>query len=311
MSHDIGPSPNGKALDSDSSILQVRILVGQLYDPPSEDGGFFCIIDNFIAYFANIIYDINVKVKSLNMKGVVVKMIYSMKTRVGYSEISSEGYMTAGDIVDALQDCSNFQSQDIGVGLEYLISEKRAWLLNSWQIIFDKPMQMGDEIEVSTWAYKFDKLFGYRNFMIKDKEGNECVRANSTWFMVDLNTFCPCRLTDKDVEKYELSPRIDMEYKPRKIKFPSDMETIDTIRVHRYHIDTNGHMNNAWYVKIAMEYIDDPDKVREIRVEYRASAKLNDIVTIKRNRISEKCTDLGMYDKEDVLYASFEIIVGD
>lgn len=245
------------------------------------------------------------------MKGVVVKMIYSMKTRVGYSEISSEGYMTAGDIVDALQDCSNFQSQDIGVGLEYLISEKRAWLLNSWQIIFDKPMQMGDEIEVSTWAYKFDKLFGYRNFMIKDKEENVCVRANSTWFMVDLNTFCPCRLTDKDVEKYELSPHIDMEYKPRKIKFPSEMETIDTIRVHRYHIDTNGHMNNAWYVKIAMEYIDDPDKVREIRVEYRTSAKLNDIVTIKRNRISEKCTDLGMYDKDDVLYASFEIIVGD
>ena len=30
LSRDIGPSPNGKALDSDSSIFKVRILVGQL-----------------------------------------------------------------------------------------------------------------------------------------------------------------------------------------------------------------------------------------------------------------------------------------
>ena len=30
LSRDIGPSPNGKALDSDSSIFKVRILVAQL-----------------------------------------------------------------------------------------------------------------------------------------------------------------------------------------------------------------------------------------------------------------------------------------
>ena len=30
LSLDNGPSPNGKALDSDSSIFKVRILVGQL-----------------------------------------------------------------------------------------------------------------------------------------------------------------------------------------------------------------------------------------------------------------------------------------
>lgn len=40
--HDIGLSPSGKALDSDSSISGVRIPQAQLETSRSHTGGFFC-----------------------------------------------------------------------------------------------------------------------------------------------------------------------------------------------------------------------------------------------------------------------------
>lgn len=48
LSRDIGPSPNGKALDSDSSIFKVRILVGQLKRTSIEVLFFSCVIMRFV-----------------------------------------------------------------------------------------------------------------------------------------------------------------------------------------------------------------------------------------------------------------------
>lgn len=228
-------------------------------------------------------------------------MKYSWNTRVGYSHIGEDGNMTYGDSVDMLQNCSNFQSVDVGVGLEYLIENRKAWLLSYWQIEFLKPMRMGDNIKVSSWAYDFDKIFGYRNFSIENEKGEYTVKANSIWFLVNLDTFKPLRLTKEDVEAYDIEPKLDMEYSGRRVKVPEDMQEIDRITVRNYHIDTNGHVNNAWYIKIAMEYVAKEAEIRRIRVEYKHSAMYGHEMVIKKG-----ANVVAMYSKEGDLYAAVE-----
>jgi acyl-ACP thioesterase len=47
----------------------------------------------------------------------------------------------------------------------------------------------------------------------------------------------------------------------------------------RADIDYNRHMNNANYVRIAMELLPDGFEVTDMRVEYRIAAKLGDSLT--------------------------------
>lgn len=57
-------------------------------------------------------------------------MIYTFDSRVRYSEVDHQGTLTLPAMMNYLQDCSTFQSEDIGVGLSALRERKRAWLLS-------------------------------------------------------------------------------------------------------------------------------------------------------------------------------------
>ena len=59
---------------------------------------------------------------------------------------------------------------------------------------------------------------------------------------------------------------------------------LEPIKVLRADIDYNKHMNNANYVRMAMELLPDDFEVKGLRVEYRVAAKLGDtlIPTIYR-----------------------------
>lgn len=46
-------------------------------------------------------------------------VMYSIKERVRYSETDKSGHLTLTGIVNYFQDCSTFQSEDLGVGMEF------------------------------------------------------------------------------------------------------------------------------------------------------------------------------------------------
>ena len=61
--------------------------------------------------------------------------MYEFDSRVRYSEVDHHGTMTVPALINYFQDCSTFQSEDLGIGTTVLKEEKRAWLLSYWQVI--------------------------------------------------------------------------------------------------------------------------------------------------------------------------------
>ena len=59
-------------------------------------------------------------------------MAYSFSGRVRYSEIGENGLLTLPGILNYFQDCSTFQSEDIGLGTEVLKAKKKAFSV-SWK----------------------------------------------------------------------------------------------------------------------------------------------------------------------------------
>ena len=114
-----------------------------------------------------------------------------------------------------------------------------------------------------------------------DKDGNFLVKANSCWFLLDLQTGRPLRVTRADLLPYGGDePRLEMDYAPRKIALPDGMREAGRFLVLRHQIDTNHHMNNAKYVDMAREVLPEQTEIGEIRAEYKKAAVLGDEVRI-------------------------------
>ena len=129
-------------------------------------------------------------------------------------------------------------------------------------------------------------MFGFRNTFIYDAQGKPCYKTWSMGAFVDKAAGKLKRVDDATIQSMTLDPKLDMDYKDRRIILPKDGgEIIEPIKVLRADIDYNKHMNNANYVRMAMELLPEDFVVTGLRVEYRVAAKLGDtlVPTIYRH----------------------------
>ena len=101
--------------------------------------------------------------------------MYTFDSRVRYSEIDHTGNMTLPALINYFQDCSTFQSEDIGLGTEVLKAKKKAWILSYWQIVIERLPALGERITAGTFATEFKGLYGNRNFVLDDAGKPACV----------------------------------------------------------------------------------------------------------------------------------------
>lgn len=230
--------------------------------------------------------------------------MYSFDSRVRYSEVDENRELTVTAMINYLQDCSTFQSEDIHMGIDYLANRHQAWWLSTWQIIVERYPLLGEEIVISTWPHNFKGMYGYRNFTIQDRAGDYLVKADSVWFLFDTRAGRPIKVGEENVRGYgALQPRLAMEPAPRRIELPKEYEAAEAVTIMRHHIDTNHHVNNAKYVEIAREALPEDIKIRELRIEYKKAAVLGDIMIPRVSRREDGYT-VSLCSQENSPYAN-------
>lgn len=205
-------------------------------------------------------------------------MVYSFKSRVRFSEIGEDRKMSLNSILNYYQDCSNFHSEEVGLGLSHLEAKKRAWMLSSWQICVNRYPVMGEPLVVSTWAYDFKGFYGYRNFLMKTEEGELLSYANSLWIFIDTETGSPARIDSEEAEGYVTEEKFPMEYAPRKVPVPKDGDHMQGFTVKHHHLDVYHHVNNGQYIQMAREFLPDNFIIHQMRAEYKKQAVLDSVV---------------------------------
>lgn len=229
--------------------------------------------------------------------------MYQLKTKVRYSESDSKRRLTYHALLNYMQDCCTFHSEELGESGEQLFAQNLAWILSFWQVRIDDMPKSSEDVVVSTWPYDTKGLFGMRNFCVDNAEGERLVRANSIWVLIDPRTGRPVRIPEDVAEHYPDEPKLDMDYCGRKIAHPEEYEEKAPIIVPKYFIDTNNHMNNTKYVMVAEEFLPEDFEVREIRVEYKTAAVLGDVL-IPRVTITENEVTVVMVNEKGNVYST-------
>lgn len=183
--------------------------------------------------------------------------MYQFESRVRYSETDSRGKLTLEGIMEYYEDCTTFQSEDIGLGLQHLKESHRVWVLSFVQIGINRYPNLGERIVIQTIPYDIKGFLGYRNFVMRTQEDEVLSYANTMWTYLDTDTGRPIKAPDSMAEAYGLSERYPMEYAPRKIAMPENQIAFGEIVVKPHHLDTNDHVNNVEYVRMARELMQD------------------------------------------------------
>lgn len=111
-------------------------------------------------------------------------------------------------------------------------------------------------------------------------EGKPCYRTWSMGAFVDMSNGKLKRVDDSVAQSLLIEPKQEMNYRDRRIILPkSEGLAAAPIKVMRADIDYNRHVNNANYIRMAMELLPDDFIVTGMRVEYRVAAKLGDTLT--------------------------------
>lgn len=235
--------------------------------------------------------------------------MYYFDSRVRFSEVDEDGCLSVQSLIDYFQDCSTFQSEDIGFGIAYLRESNQVWVITCWQIDIVRMPKLCEKIRVCTIPYGFKGFLGMRNFWLENEQGEKLAWANSLWSLLDTRTGHPLRISDEMAKAYAPEEKIKMEYLPRKIQTPREYETGEPIVIHKQHLDTNHHVNNGQYIRMAMDSLGKENCVRRIRVEYRKQVYLGDTLHPCVSWRENTCV-VALRDKEDTVCCVAEFLTG-
>lgn len=192
--------------------------------------------------------------------------------------------------MDLAQEAANTHAAILGFGYDDLIQSRTAWILSRVNIQFLKNPLWRDEVTLTTWHKGLERLFFLRDFILTDKEGNECIKATTSWLVLNLDTRRLVR-DPKLMDEGTTCSDNALETPAAKVQMPKDKEAefvMDHV-VSYSDVDLLGHTNNAMYVHWAMDALNyslvSDRPVNELTINFNHETKAGEKVKLYRTEV--------------------------
>ena len=203
--------------------------------------------------------------------------MYSLDYKVTVSMCDADGRLKLFSALQMMQDCSELWKTSEPEYDRFFTENGMAQLLASRQVQVVRVPQYKENLTVTTSVFDISPMFGFRNTFIYDEQMRPCYKSWSMGAFVKLDSGKLNKISDELVTSFNREPKLEMNYADRRIIVPkiSPATTVSYV-VQRNDIDYNRHMNNANYIRLALEALPDDFEVRNMRVEFKKPAKLSD-----------------------------------
>lgn len=202
--------------------------------------------------------------------------MFAIGQTVTPSKTDSEGRLKLFCALQLMQDCSEMWKDSEPAFQKLLLDNHAAQLLNFRQVEVLRVPKLGEHLTCRTSVYGVQGAFGYRNTAIYDEQEQPCYRCWCIGAFVSAESGRLVRTPQAVVERMKIEPPLPMEYGERKVIPPADCaeQPMPPIPVQRNDIDYNRHVNNAHYIRMAMELLPEGFEPTNLRVEYKRPVAL-------------------------------------
>ena len=180
---------------------------------------------------------------------------YEKEYEIHYYEVDNKRRVLITSIVDFLGDIATKQSEELGIGIDYLKENKLAWVLYKWNIDIYKYPSYGEKIKIKTCPSSMRKFYAYRTFQLFSEEGELLGKAESIWFLINLERRRPVRINQDIYKFYGVDFKDESILEIEDIEKPTNINYEKQFDVRYSDIDTNQHVNNAKYIAWAIETV--------------------------------------------------------
>ena len=206
--------------------------------------------------------------------------MYSLPVKVYPSACDENGRMKLYRVMQTMQDCSELWLHSEPVFENYFRDNGMGQLLAYRQLDILRVTSYGEDLRVATSVYEVNALFGLRNTCIYDADDRPCYVSWGMGAFVNRATGRLQKVPEDVQHSVCLEPPVPMEYTERRIVIPQhDFRTLPDIPVRHNDIDYNCHVNNAEYLRMALELLPDGFVVQRVRIEYKVPARLGDVLS--------------------------------
>ena len=233
--------------------------------------------------------------------------MFVWNTKIMYSQLGRNCALSLPALLDLFQDIATLHAHEMGSGLEYLYSIDRAWIMSRWRVRLGNLPRCGDDVTVRTRAYECRRALNRRAFALVDGDGQVLAQADSLWTLIDTKTGGPVNAADI-VQPY-LTPGEGPELGdlPRKVQLPEDAVAGQPFAITADLLDTNHHVNNGQYVRIALDSLNKDCRIRQLRAEYKKQSYLNDVLTPYVSASEDGIYVVVLKDEQDATVCVVEI----
>ena len=228
-----------------------------------------------------------------------------MDYTVHIHDVDLNNHMSPASVMRLMHICADNQMRTDTPSMESVRDMGIALIMNRLTMEFQKDIDRGDHLLVSTWPCEASAFMMPRNYTIT--RNGECIAgAESTWAVVDIKTRRLLKSDRLDFSRYTFGDRGPYEHE----SVPADakMEEAGVFPVYYEFCDLNYHMNNTRYLDMLCNFVPDIEKrfVTKLCLHYRNEAPLNSVITVKRciqeNRVLFQTEVNGKPNVDAVLY---------
>ncbi len=210
-------------------------------------------------------------------------MIWQEETRLRLSDYDQYGNLKDEALLQLLESAGSHHSDQANDSVIAGSQTGIVWILTEWRIRVTRRPRSSDILHISTWARgKAPAAMIYRDFIVTDGQGEELIRAEATFVLLDTVNGRLTRITETLFQAYQPREETVFDDKPARLRAPEVPQATCRVSLRRSDIDYNGHVHNTRYLDLAREAL--PEEVlqqqfSQIRVLYSKSVTLKDEVT--------------------------------
>lgn len=181
-------------------------------------------------------------------------IIYQEKHYIAENETDLTGKASLGKMVELMLLASSKQSDMLGVSEKKLNDMGYGWVITQHLLEITRLPIVNEEVTVETQATAYNRYFTYRDFYIKDKDGEILLKMHTSFVMLDLKARKITRIIDEMIAPFapKASKKIERLPIPEKLTTPTQEKNY---QVRYFDIDSNRHVNNVHYFEWMLDVL--------------------------------------------------------
>lgn len=187
---------------------------------------------------------------------------------ITFRDTDSSGNLTIPSLVDFMQDIA--REHAISAGIDFNLS-KYYWIIIRSKITMIRTPKIDETIKIETFPSGIDKLYAVREFNIYDENNQKICNIIGYYILMNPSFSTPIKIKNNP-EFSIFSDEYKGEKIPKLVPTKENSEKSITRRVFSSDIDSNGHMNNAHYVKWCFDMYETNElvlkKVKSFQIQY-------------------------------------------